>query len=284
MGTMEAAASIYTLTNNMIYDLIHKSTVQRGLDPRRYGLLSFGGTAGMHAGIWGEMLGVEKTIIPNTASVQGAFGLVSSDVVHEYQISESFRVPVELKEVNGIFDKLEKQATSLLETEGFQKESIGISRSVDMLYGRQVHVITTPIDKVGKLANEDMETVYNRFEQLYEEKYGQGSAYREAGMIVSCFRLRATGFLKKPIPYKYEISNANPEKALIDTKGVYFDTKDGMVETNIFDFQKLEPGNEVKGPAIILTPITTIVVFPHHRAYCDEFKNIILYYKQSNLG
>jgi N-methylhydantoinase A len=279
MDVTEAAASIYNVANNMIYDLIHKTTVQRGLDPRKFGLFSFGGTAGMHAGRWGEMLGVDKIVIPNTAAVQGAFGLVSSDVVHEYQYSKSMTVPVNLEESRNIFNDLEKKATDLLISEGFEQENIVINRSVDMLYGRQVHVVTTPIEETGELSEKDMEAIYNRFEQLYEGRYGKGSAYREAGMIISCFRLRATGLLKKPVPYRYEISDSNPEKAFIGVKDVYFEKEKGALETNIFDFQKLVPGNKINGPAIILTPITTIVVFPNHKANCDEFKNIVLTYK-----
>ncbi len=279
MDIIEAAASIYNITNNMIYDLIHKTTVQRGLDPRRYGLLAFGGTAGMHAGIWGEMLSVDQIVIPNTASVQGAFGLVSSDVVHEYQYSRSLPVPANPAEVNSIFDDLEKQAVDRLRAEGFTQKNISIQRAVDMLYGRQVHVVTTPIEKQGELGVKDLEAVCDRFEELYEGKYGQGSAYREAGMIIVCLRLRATGLLKKPVPYRYDLSDENPEKAYLGIKEVYFEKSNGTLETRLFDFQKLVPGNMIEGPAIILTPITTVVVFPGHKGYCDEFKNIILSYK-----
>lgn len=279
MDIIEAAAAIYNVANNMIYDLIHKTTVQRGLDPRKYGLLAFGGTAGMHAGTWGEMLSVDKIVIPNTASVQGAFGLVSSDVVHEYQFSKSMLAPVSIDEVNEIYADLEKKAMAALRAEGFGNEKVVIDRSVDMLYGRQVHVVTASVEKTGPLTDKDMEATYNRFEQLYEEKYGQGSAYREAGMIISCFRLRATGLINKPVPYKYDLSDSNPEAAFIGHKDVYFEKAKGILKASIFDFRKLNPGNEMMGPSIILTPITTIVVLPGHKAYCDEFKNIVITYE-----
>ena len=114
---------------------------------------------------------------------------------------------------------------------------------------------------------------------LYEEKYGEGSAYREAGMIITCFRLRAAGLLKKPVPYRYELSDESPEKAFLGHKKVYFERAKGIMEASVFEFQKLVSGNRIKGPAIILTPITTIVVMPGHEAYCDEFKNIIQTYR-----
>ena len=78
-----AAAAIYKLANSLFYDLLHKTTVQRGLDPRRFALFSFGGTAGMHVGAYGEHLGVSQIVIPYSASVHGAFGLITSDIAHE---------------------------------------------------------------------------------------------------------------------------------------------------------------------------------------------------------
>jgi N-methylhydantoinase A len=188
-------------------------------------------------------------------------------------------VPANPAEVNSIFDYLEKQAVDGLKAEGFTQDNIRIQRAVDMLYGRQVHVVTAPIEKQGELGVKDLEAVCDRFEELYEGKYGQGSAYREAGMIIVCLRLRATGLLKKPVPYRYDLSGENPEKAYLGIKEVYFEKSNGTLETRIFDFLKLVPGNLIEGPAIILTPITTVVVFPGHKAYCDEFKNIILSYK-----
>ena len=61
---IEAAAAIYKLANSLFFDLLHKTTVQRGLDPRRFALFSFGGTAGMHVGAYGEDLGVSTIVIP----------------------------------------------------------------------------------------------------------------------------------------------------------------------------------------------------------------------------
>src|SRR5690606_9869801 len=80
---LEAAAAMYTLANSMIYDLLHMATVQRGLDPRTFALFSFGGTAGMHVAAYGDELGVSHIVIPHSASMHGAFGLITSDIVHE---------------------------------------------------------------------------------------------------------------------------------------------------------------------------------------------------------
>src|SRR5262249_33074640 len=83
MDVLGAAGALYRLANTHIHDLLHRTTVQRGLDPRKFTLFSTGGTAGMHLPAVAGELGVRSVVVPYTASVHGAFGLLTSDVVHE---------------------------------------------------------------------------------------------------------------------------------------------------------------------------------------------------------
>src|SRR5205807_391601 len=66
LPVIEAAAAVYKLANSLFFDLLHKTTVQRGLDPRDFSLFSFGGTAGMHVAAYGEDLGVRNVVIPHS--------------------------------------------------------------------------------------------------------------------------------------------------------------------------------------------------------------------------
>ena len=72
LDVMEAAGAMYKLANSMIYDLLHKVTVERGVDPRDYVLFSFGGTAGMHLGVVAQQLQMKGVVIPSSAAVMGA--------------------------------------------------------------------------------------------------------------------------------------------------------------------------------------------------------------------
>src|SRR5262245_25962998 len=142
----DAAAAIYKLANSMIYDLMHKTTVQRGLDPRVFSLFSTGGTAGMHLGAVGEELGVNQVIVPHTASVHRAFGLVTSDIVHEALTTRPMRHPTDPAAVEALFGELVDQTVAQLRREGFVDEGIAILRAIDMRYRRQVHIITVPVE------------------------------------------------------------------------------------------------------------------------------------------
>ncbi|MGH7907440.1 MAG: hydantoinase/oxoprolinase family protein, partial [Candidatus Binataceae bacterium] len=151
MDVMQAAGEVYRLTNSMIYDLLHKLTIERGLDPRSYVMFSYGGTAGMHVTAFAHQLGVNRVIVPHSASVHGAFGLITADVTHEEQLTHPIRMPVDPEQVNSIFSQLAERVTDKLKSEGFSEDDIVLNRAVDLRFRRQVHVVTTPVAAIGLL-------------------------------------------------------------------------------------------------------------------------------------
>ena len=254
--------------------MLHTLTIERGLDPRSYVLFSYGGTAGMHVTAFAQELGVTRIIMPHSASVHGAFGLVTANVTHEEQVTHPLRVPADPNVIDAIFAKLSDTTTRQLRSEGFDDADITISRAIDMRYRRQVHVVTTPVDVPGQLNADDLQTVIDSFNRLYEERFGKGSGYREAGIEMVNFRLRGTGKLRKPELKGQELGSPDPRAAFVERRQAYFSTVHAMREADCYDFERLAPGNQVSGPAIVWTPITTMVINPGHAAWCDQYKNL----------
>jgi len=273
---MEAACSLCKLANSLLYDMLHKMTVEKGLDPREYALFSYGGTAGMHMGAVSQELGMQKVVIPYAASVQGAYGLVSADVVHEDQTTYPMSYPVGVDKVNDIFDKIIEKINTQLKDEGFEEDGIVMEHSIDMRYRRQVHLVTTPVEAQGVLTEKDLEQTCDSFEKLYTQRYGKESAYREAGIEMVIFRVRGIGNLRKPMIKGEELSGSDPEAAFVEARKIYCDNIGEIMEARGYDMEKLVPGNMVEGPAIIWTPITTIVVNPGHKATLDQYRNVVL--------
>ena len=102
------------------------------------------------------------------------------------------RVPVDVRGGSTtIFAELESRVAGQLAEEGFEPDdAVGIERSIDMRYRRQVHILTVPVEHDGPLDEAAMERTLALFERLYQEKYGRESAYREAGIELVAFRLR----------------------------------------------------------------------------------------------
>ncbi len=278
MSVAEAASGIYRITNSHISDLVRRATVERGFDPREFTLFAYGGAAPVHAGRYAAELGIKEVVVPLTASVHGAAGLVSSDVIYQFGKSDHLAVPADIERVGENFAGLVRRAIASLRGAGFNDGEITVIRSLDMRYRQQVHELNVPFAPgISELSEPEIEGIYMRFDELYEHTYGPGAGYREAGKEIMAFRVLAIGDLKKPKLRKYPLKMTRGEAALKGERNVYFEGQEDFILTKIYDYGRLAPGSELSGPAIIETPITTIVVNPKDRATVDEFLNVKLF-------
>ncbi|HJN60923.1 MAG TPA: hydantoinase/oxoprolinase family protein, partial [Alphaproteobacteria bacterium] len=276
LGVEEAAIGIFRIAAAQITDLIHEITVERGLDPRDFVLHAFGGSCPTVCGIFGAELSVKHIVIPYTAAVNCAFGLVSADIVHEYSVTKTLPVPSDAEEVNAIYAPMLAQATAQLGEEGFAESGTAFEWSIDLRYGRQVHEVTTPVRGVTPVDEASLAALTDDFEALYERKYGKGSAYRAAGMEMTMFRLTARGLMTRPEIEKLTLGGKDAGAARTGRRPIFVDAAGTMVESDIYDLELLAPGNEITGPAVIHTPITTIVLQDQQTGLLDEYRNMVI--------
>ncbi len=285
MSESEAALGIYRISNAHMSDLIRRATVEKGHDPRTFVLFAFGGAGPMHAGRYAADLGVRQVVIPLTASVHGATGLISSDVVHEYGKSDHLQVPADPGRVNGNFVELVRRAQADLGAAGFGPTEMAVTRSVDIRYRYQVHELNVPLAQgTAPLTEADLERLYEEFDEAYEKAYGKGSGYREAGKEILTFRVTAVGLLGKPAIRRAPVRRNSADEALKPPRKVFFEELGDFASTAIYDFQRMQPGMELAGPAVIETPVTTVVVNPRDRAEIDGFRNIRIYVGDNGAG
>jgi N-methylhydantoinase A len=272
-----AAMAIYDIVNSHMSDLIRSMTVGKGYDPRQCVLIAYGGAGPLHASAYARE--AMTIVVPSTASVHSAMGALASDIVHTYQLSVPMKVPADSDLFNSVFASMETRAIDDLRKDRFKEEDTVIARYVDMRYMRQVHEVTTPCPG-GRLSSEDLEKVYTAFETLYEKLYGKGSAYREAGMQIITFRVEARGRITKPKLIRYEMNPPDPSAALKTKRQTFLHGK--STNMDVYDFNKLQAGNMVPGPAIIETPTTTILIDSDQMARLDEWLNTIIVLKEAS--
>ena len=278
MSETEAARGIYRIANAHMSDLIRRATVEKGHDPRTFVLFAFGGAGPMHASRYAADLGIKQVVIPLTASVHGATGLISSDVAYEYGKSDHLMVPAEADRINANFSDLVEKAVGDLEAAGFEGSSMKITRSVDIRYRYQVHELNVPFATgIEPITDEDLEKLYSDFDEAYEKAYGKGSGYQEAGKDILTFRVNAVGVLKKSIIREAKVEKANANSALRAERDVFFEEIGKFAPAPVYDFEQMTPGMELSGPAIIETPVTTIVVNPKDRAEIDGFRYVRIF-------
>ena len=191
---------MYKLANSLFFDLLHKTTVQRGLDPRRFALFSFGGTAGMHVGAYGEDLGVSHDRDPATRPPSTAPSASSPPTSRTRTRSPSpLRAPFDVGAIAGdLTPSCEARIDAQLEAEGFEREP-DAPRSARSTCATAARCTSSPSPFVGDdVSAESLEQTIELFERLYGEKYGPQSAYREAGIELVSFRVRGVGVVRKP--------------------------------------------------------------------------------------
>lgn len=276
LSVEEAAIGIFRVANAQVTDLVHKITVEQGLDPRDFVLHAFGGTCPILASAFARELNVQRVIVPYTASVNCAFGLASTDVMHDYSATLTRSAPCPVEEINAIYEPMLKEAAHMLDQEGFAPDKMSFRWSVGFRYAMQVHEIITPVRAATPLDEEGLEQLINDFETLYENRYGKGSAYRDAGIEMTRFRLSAAGRIDRPDVAAQAYAGSSPNAALTGRRRIFVNGHDSLTEADVIDFEKLQPGNIIAGPAVIHTPITTIVVQDNQQGQMDGYKNIII--------
>ena len=275
MDVHQAAAGIYKISNSQLADLVRKVTIEKGYDPRDFVLFAYGGAGPQYAGLYGAEIGLRTIVIPPLASVFSAFGAVVSDIVKFYSLSDPMVVPLDPHQVNQIYQGMEEKARGALALDGVAEEDMLVQRYVEVRYRRQVHEVRVAVP-AGPLDAARIEGVLESFERKYEELYGKGAAFREAGMEAITFHVVGTGRTPKPALPRMEQGEPDPSLALKGSRPAYFERAGGFVDASIYDSDRLRAGHIVRGPAVIEAPTTTVVVQPGLAARVDPYLNIII--------
>jgi len=176
---------------------IRSITIGRGLDPRNFVIVAFGGAGPLHAAAIAEELGIRRVVVPASAGVFSAWGMLQADLRHEAVQTVMWRVDEEVdRNVDAAFDALRERLQGLLAAEGVDDEERTYIRSFDMRYLGQEYYISVPIDDPqGRGAYRGWEDVRRRFGRLYEERYGHQNENEEAEIVN--IRMEGVGRLRR---------------------------------------------------------------------------------------
>ncbi|WP_067888294.1 hydantoinase/oxoprolinase family protein [Nocardia vaccinii] len=265
LSVEDAAAAIYEVQNAQTGDLLRKTVVEAGHDPREFIVYAFGGSGPAHCGFYAQEIGVENVVVPlgQVASAFSAYGLASSNIVLAKELSDPAVMPLDPARVERNFKQLEEQVREMLSRQGLRFATIEISREIDMRYTMQLAEVATPIP-AGALGAAEIAEASAMFEQRYADLYGPDSGFREAGIQAITYRVRGTGVLPftPELPALAAAESSDPRAAHVGTRKVCLDGRRGYVDTDIYDYAKLRAGHVLRGPAVIEVPTTTVVV-PH---------------------
>jgi N-methylhydantoinase A len=143
-----------------------------------------------------------------------------------------------------------------------------------MRFRRQTYGVELPLPW-DRLTEERVGELQQLFVQKYEDLYGKGAGFVEAGTEINTLRVDAVGPVPKPVLTQEDSAGvAGARDALKGTRRASFNRE--FVDTEIYAYERLRPGPAISGPAIVEAPLTTVVVPPGYRAAMDAYRNLVL--------
>ena len=287
IGVMEAAAGIARIAEFKMADIIRKTTVQKGFDPRDFVLYAFGGAGPVHASVFGAELGVKKVLIPlrHIASTWCALGAASADILHVYEQADIQSSPFDLALINRHQQSLAQQASQRLDKDGIARKRRRYAFSIDIRHKGQINEVEVLLPEVGQdglLGSLAFSSLHERFYARYEQLYGRGSSYRDARLELVTLRLRASAATPRPQLHEAPVlKRAIPQRARRPAREIFWADLKRTRETPIFDGAMLLPGNRIQGPAVVETTDTTVALHPKRTLTVDAFGNFEITFPHS---
>ncbi|HEU0216700.1 MAG TPA: hydantoinase/oxoprolinase family protein [Stellaceae bacterium] len=263
VSRLQAAHGIHRIVNTNMAEGVRLVSVRRGVDPRRFALFAFGGAAGLHATDIARQLQLGKVIVPRVAAVLSAWGMLATDL--HFEVSRSH-----IGDTRALDGGAVKRLFEDMEAEGLKRLRASFagptrtSRSVDMRYGEQVFEIAVPLDDVDWSAADLLPQIVERFHRRHEAFYTYAMPEQESVLVNA--RVTVAGLLDE-LPREPSLAPAPPASAMA-TRSIYLDG--GAVAASMFDFDALAPGQDIAGPAIIESAMTTVLLRPGDVATVTE--------------
>jgi N-methylhydantoinase A len=218
---------------------------------------------------------VRKVIVPQrkAASTWCAFGAAAADVLHIFEHSEIMGMPVPAKRINDNLDRLEKQAKALMAQEGITEHRQRFEFSLDVRHKGQINEVEILLPW-NRLPSDYEASLRKLFVDRYEKLYGRGSALAGAQLEIVVCRLRARALTPRPKLVRASKNvSAIPKTAVRKARSIYWPDLGKFRPTPVFNGEQLPSGNEIKGPAIVETADTTVVVHPGRTLRVDTLGN-----------
>lgn len=276
LGLHATAAGISRIVDARMADLIRRMSVMRGFDPRQFCCFAFGGGGPVHAAAVAREAGVGRVIVPMpvTAALWSAVGAATADIVHVLQSPQTFEEPFDVGKLQAEFEQMEVRALQQLHSEGFDADRIALTRRIRMKYAMQVHDVEVPVDP-SDLEQAGPDELIRRFGEIYENLFGVGSGFREGGVEITGFQVRARGETEKTD--FAALDNAEVLESAAAERNIYWGEIEQFTPTPVWEIGHGQSIPPLVGPALVQLPDSVVVIRPGQSAEMDELGNIIIH-------
>lgn len=269
-----AASGMLQVATSAMANAVRHVTLERGLDPRDFTLVAYGGGGPLHSASVAKELSIGKIIIPNAPGHFSALGMLMADLRRDYVQTLFERMDdLAMSELEAQFKALEDEGRKALIESGISLDRIAFERAADMRYVGQEHAVAVRMP--ASVGSEGARAeVKRRFDDAHDLRYSH-SAPEESADIVS-LRVSAIGRLTKPeFPRIVKGDATPPSDSRRGERRVIFEGS-GAVSAPVYDRVRLRAGNVISGPAIIEEAASTTVVEPGDQVTVNEFGCLVM--------
>ncbi len=277
LDPIQAAEAILRVANSRMAGAIRLVSIERGFDPKRFAFMPFGGGGALHTGAMLDDVGLARAIVPRYPGVTSALGCVIADMRHDFvQTLNATVATLDTDALGRFMQDHADQGAAMLDAAATRFEGRRVQFALDMAYLGQTHTVPVPLDVViaedGTITPPSAQQVSAAFETAYFAAYGR----LLPGGVQRVMNLRSAVIGQRP---KFDLATLAPEGGSVDgaykgSRPVHFG--DSWHDTALYDRLSLPVGAEVRGPAILEQPDTTVLIDPGLVGRVDAHGNTII--------
>ena len=282
MDRLATAEGILTIVNANMANAIRSRTVQKGLDPRDFALVAFGGGGPLQAADVAEMLSIPEVIVPAHPGITSAIGLLTTDLQYD-AIRTAFMVSGQMDHarIEASFSEMEAALLAQYQTDGVAADRVAFKRTADIRYVGQGYELRITVPG-GPFDPGVENALFAAFEQRHEAEYGR--SFPDSPKEIVNVRVTGIGQTQKIAPQP-PAAGGSLEAAQVATRPSVFrvGTELKTVETAFYRRDALPLEQEIDGPAVILQQDSTTIVRPGDRFRLDRAGNIVIQIAQQGV-
>jgi len=271
----ETAEGVLTIINANMANAIRSRTVQKGIDPRGFALVAFGGAGPLHGAEVAAMLGIPEVIVPPYPGITSAMGLLTTDLRYD-GIRTQFQVSgaVDLDRLNTDCRDMEAEISAQFRADRIPEDQVRFERVGDLRYVGQGYELKIRLPE-GDITEDGLKQVWASFHKAHKAEYGH--AFETSPIEIVNVRVSGVGSMPKLTQLKAP-AGGTLEEARVRTHSCTFRV-DGSLEsfeTPFYRRERLPVGEAFVGPAIILQKDSTTVVPPGATARVEQSGSILI--------
>ncbi len=265
----ETAMAIVQIANNNMVGALRSVLIERGLDPRDFTLMGFGGAGPLHTSDLMNDMGIPNAIIPNHPGQFSAYGFILTDArVDRHRTTQLTSKRFDQPRATQVLSDLVEEAIAEVKGQGYS-ENIEVFRSLEMRYLGQNYELELPIS-FATFDDETTPLLWQQFHEAHNARFG----FNIPGEIIEIVNFSATVVSVTPKPEFREIEAASGDATPVETRSVVY--PDGRKETPIFRREQLKCGHRIAGPAVIEEAASVTVLNQGHTVEVDRYGNLLI--------